>query len=87
MYCIISVPFLSTSSLKCWYSSSAFLAAVKSSFLVKLYSLNSSLSKITSVKCFASKGKNVFMNFISSDFSSSTLFFNTSGYDITIGQL
>ena len=87
MYSTASLPFLQISFLKFWYSSSAFLAASINSFLLKLYSLNSSNSKILFVKFLASKGKNGFKNFISGFLSSSTLFFKTSEYEITIGQL
>jgi len=42
---------------------------------------------MTCTRFFASKGKNVLMNLIFSDFRPSTLFLSTSEYDITIGQL
>ena len=76
-----------TSSLNFWYSSSAFFAASSNSCFVKLYSLNSSNPNITLVNFFASNGKNGFKNFILLFFNDSTLFFITSEYDITIGQL
>ena len=42
---------------------------------------------MVSAKCFASKGRNGFKNVILSSFNSSMLFFRTSEYEITIGQL
>ena len=87
IYSIVSLPLLWISCLHFWYSASAFAIACFSSFFVKLYSLNSGNSIILCINCFGSNGKNGFMNFISSDFNSSTLFFRTSEYEITIGQL
>ena len=87
MYSKVSSPLSRISCLNFWYSSSAFFAAANNSFLVKLYSANSGNSMIVSASFLQSKGKNGFKNLILFSFNSSTLFFKTSEYEITIGQL
>ena len=87
IYLTVSAPLSRISFLHFWYSASAFWAASSNSFLVKLYSLNSSNSIIFLTRFLVSNGKNGFINFILCVFKSSTLFFSTSEYDITIGQL
>ena len=87
IYSSVSSPFFLISSLYLWYSFSASWTASFNSFFVKLYSLKSSISDNLFSNPFFSKGKNGFINFISLLFNSSTLFFNTSEYDTTIGQL
>ena len=85
IYFNASFPFSKISFLHLWYSFSASSAASVSSLLLNLYSLNSGSSKIVFTSFLVSNGKKLFINLIS--FNSSTLFFKTSGYEITIGQL